>query len=361
MPAGTGGDLIDASSSITDDALVVPSQIFEQITIEQEVLNRVYNSTTAVMEAFGYKIENSLNAANTRSLISAIYGGNNLGTTDTDVVKVGTVNGTVSISLATIAADIWTSLQGATIQFRISSSNASVASGAVFTVSAVNIGARTFTVTAAEADIDLLVTATSAPCYFVFQTAYGNEQLGLQALNESTAAYFSNIDPANSPFYRGQSLSASSGSLNLELILRGAGLLRNMKVRGNVRLIMPHKQWEKLNNDEAALVRHTDPSAKDKAVNGFNELGYAYGSGNIILTSTGLVKNGHAFMYPEGKVTRLCSRDWRLDPTDGAPESASTKWLTLRYGNTAAFGRLSTGQQLFTPYLGQTLQITSIV
>jgi len=183
---------------------------------------------------------------------------------------------------------------------------------------------------------------------------------GLQALNEATGTVFGSITISNSPFYKGQQLSAANGDLNLELILKGASKLRNMKVKNtNIRMIMPHNQWEKLNNDEAALVRHNDPTMKDKAVNAFNELGYSYGSGMIILTSTGLVKKGHSFMFPDGKVTRLCSRDWRLDPVDGDPSSASTKWLTPIAGNTANFGRLSTGQQVFTPYLGQTLQITN--
>lgn len=364
LPPGTGGDLNPAVTSVTDRALVSPSQMFEQITIEQEVLNRIYNNTTAVMEAFGYKVQMALDSANTRSLISSLYGsavGGLVSIAEGDVTSVDSTTVLCTCDTTTVAADIFTSMTGAPVEFYRHGSTIAVATS--YVVTDVDVDAGTFQVTGTSGDITSLLTATGSYALDVFFLgSHGNDMLGLQYLNENTStSVFVNINPALSPFYRGQQLSASTGDLNLELILKGAARLRNLKVKNqNIRQLMPHTQWEKLNNDEAALVRHNDPGSKEKGINGFNEIGYSYGSGMIILTSSGLIKNGLSFMYADKKVTRLCSRDWRLDPADGDPGAASTKWLTLVYGNTAAFGRLSTGQQLFTPYIGQTLEIQSI-
>lgn len=307
--ANTGAfELNAARSMIMQDAQILGSQIVMRATMGYDTASRAVAKDAAYMSAFKQQMGNLYESASMRQEIVMLYGGSGLGTTESSA-NVNATTTTVTFTDATWAAGIWGGAEDALLNFYDNGVIINASTGE-FAVSAVDPDAMSITVTGAAADIaalDAAILADPTQVKAYFDSAFGNESYGLDAIITNTGTLF-NINAATYNLWRGNTYPVN-GNFTVTKIMRG--LLKPI-ARGlneSVQLLCNPAAWQTVADDLTALRRYDSSYKAAEGDAGYDSLKFHAQGVAVELVSHPCVKQGEAFAFPKSRFIRVGSTD----------------------------------------------------
>lgn len=227
---------------------------------------------------------------------SLLYGRDGLG-----IVSDNT-GGVLTISEASFAPGIWgAGLKGSILEAFTATTESATQHNGDLTISAVDISARTVTVTGTSAAVvanDVLYFKSART------TTAWNECAGLYRILTNAGTLF-DISAATYDSWRSQ-LETVNGQVSLTSIMRLAAKCQAYGLENAILFIAPER-FADLGADEAALRRYNDAGAKAKR--GPKSITFSCGSSDVEIVSHPMIKLGHAMLLPADEVHRIGSTD----------------------------------------------------
>ena len=296
----------------------------------------------AFMDATKFLVANMLRSMAKKLEIELLYGQMGYGV-------VGSVStSTLTISTAEWAPGIWAGAEGMPIEIRNAAGSTSRGN---FTVSSVDMDARTVTLTSDAAAAGVVATDV-----IWHKGAYGNEFPGIhKVLTQSSGSLF-NIDVGTYNLFRGNSYSASSAALSFTKLNQAAARAVEKGLDSKLLALVNPRGWANMLNDQAALRRYDSSFKAEKAEVGSKSILFHSQNGEIEIEPSIYVKEGYAFL--------LSLEDWyRIGSTDMTfkrPGQGDEFFRDVE--NSAAYElRLYSDQAVFCCAPGRNVVITSIV
>lgn len=247
--------------------------------------------------------------------ISMLYGQSTTGI-GTAVQTSSTASGTTGTCVVTLAQwspGIWAGAVGMTINF-YDGSGALVSTGAdsIFTVTAVNNTANSFSLSGTSTGITALSTAFSGgTCVITINgsggssAVNGNIMLGIEAQIVGGSSIFG-ISSVTYPLWQGQTYACSTASLTMAKILAGIGLAVGCGgLNSEVSFQVSAATYQNLNADQAALRQYDGSYSGKAAENGSEEISYNGPNGKISVVVNNIVKQGEAYSFPKKYIKRV--------------------------------------------------------
>lgn len=339
---GSGAYALNNSiASVNASAEVDGYQMLLRTAIGYDAADRMSGSKQSFVKWGDQLFTNMLNSISKRLEILSIYGRAGLG-----VVSANT-SGVLTISTGTWAPGVWAGSVGMEIEAYTATTSGTQHNGTL-TVSAVDLDARTVTVTGTNA-------AVVANDILFFKGFYGAEQYGLDAIVTNTGTLY-NISAATYELWKGSTYAAGSAALTQAKVLSAAAKAAERGCEEDLMLLCNPKTWANLNNDQAAL-RHYDSSySPGKAESGFEELRYHGQNGLISVVSSIYVKEGESFLVP----VKRCKRIGSTDITFNRPGQSDKIFLELP-SNAGFELRCRSSQTMFCERPAYMVKITGIV
>jgi hypothetical protein len=307
------------------------------------------SSTKKAFVKWSQQVVGNMTASFTKRLeILHFYGATGLGTVSALSDSSGT--NVLTITTATWASGIWAGAEGMTLDAYTSTVKQN--STGALTVSAVDLTARTVTVTGANAD----TAAIDVGSVLYFRGHYGYEMNGLDKIITNTGTLY-NISASDYALWKGNSYSAGSAKLTFKKIQAATALAVNKGLDEKVTCFVSASTYSDLNTDLAAL-RKMDGSYKQaKGDNGFESICFYGVNGEIEIVPTIYVKEGEAFIVPLSKLKRIGSSDVTM-----RMPGQSEDQLVLQLPSNAGYEmRLFSDQNLFCERPAHCVKITAIV
>lgn len=367
LDSQTAYDLNDSIGMAMQSAIVPGADIVLDSTVGYNQAARASHSATAFKTVMSTKFENMLKSSSHRIEIAMLYGQNNIGSTAIQTITIATTLPVV-IDTAAWATGIWSGSENAQVVFVKASDNTAVDSLRSFTVSKVDVDARTLYLAAGTAGTagTLTTLETALEAYACNIHFYGSvsgsagsfayaEMAGLKKIITNTGTLF-NIDAAAYDLWRGNSVT-TSGQLTMSKVLSAVSKPVQRGLEDDVECFVNPSTWADLASNLAALRRFDGSYSKAKSSNGSEVLEYVSQNGTIKIQSYNIVKEGDCFIFPKSKVIRIGARELSLnDPTRPAEEI----FFTIP-GKAGVGLRAYTNQAVFCESPAQTVYISGIV
>ncbi len=304
--------LISASNAVYGEVQVDATPMVLLTQISNSVANRMANSKKSFITEGTLRAEAMYNSLARYLEISMLYGRSGLATAASSA-NASATSTVVTVSAATWSPGIWAGAVGATLQCYNGTTLVSSGADAVFTVTAVNVDNKTFTVSGTATGITALDTAIgSGGRKFYFQGSYGaspNDMIGLDAQIVGGASVY-NIDGSTYPLWQGNSQSAGSAALNMATVLAGAGkCVSKGGLNSDAVLLVSAATYANLNADQAALREYDGSYDPKEAENGSEGICYRGPNGKIKVMINNICKEGEAFLFPVKHVKRIGAKD----------------------------------------------------
>lgn len=313
---GTAGDAFTLEDPVTmasKDAVIGAYHYCMTSSISLPAASRAMSAGKA---AFANVVtvlsQNAAESAGKRLEISLHYGLSGIGDVP-DVgatVEVTSTTADLVFSAATWAPGIWCGAEGAKVNFYDLDNDALISSGAdsIFVVTQVTNSTRTVKFTGTATGIDALDVAAQAGgvrCYF--NGSKTNDMAGLQTIFSNTGSLFG-IDAAAYGMWKGNTFDAA-GEISMAKLETYVGNLVGRGLNEDVTVELNPLAWVSLNNEYSAG-RMVDSSYKSrKGENGVAEIEFYGQNGTISVVSNPIVKGGHAFIFPKGRLNRVGSAE----------------------------------------------------
>lgn len=297
----------------------------------------------AFEDATKYLVANMLRSMAKKLEIEVIYG-------QMGYAAVASVATTViTISTADWAPGIWAGAENMPIEIR---NAAGTTSRGEFTVTAVSLENRT-----AAVNLDAAAAGVIATDIIWHKGAYGNEFAGIQKILTQASGTLFNINVGNYNLFKGNEYPAGSAPLSFAKLTKAASRAVEKGQEGKLHAMINNRAWADLLNEQAAL-RMYDSSYRDSEMkNGARSLVFHSQNGEIEITPSTYVKEGHAFLLSEDEWIRVGSSDMSFKrPGQGGDE------FFRDLENSAAYElRLFTDQALFNHAPGRNVFVSGIV
>jgi hypothetical protein len=275
--------------------------------------------------------------------LSLLYGRDGLG------VVTSNTAGVLAITPATWSTGIWAAgMKGSELEAFDSSAATAVQHNATLTVGAINLAAKTVTVTGTSAAVvagDVLYFRGSRTA-----TAY-NEGPGLSRILSTQAGVNFGIDASVYELWRAQTY-AVGGNLSLTAIFNAAAIGMSFGLEKGILLCSPAK-FAQLASDEAALRRYVQDTAKVKR--GVKSISFMLGNVDIEIVPHPYMKDGIAMLLSEDTIHRVGS----TDITFSLPGSQEKMQVHIQDG-TGIEIRSFSDQALFSDAPAQSILLTGI-
>ena len=349
-------DLNAPISMKTQNAQVKGYQMLLRSAISYDAAARAAGGgAKAFQDATQLVVENMMESLGKRVEIASFYGQTGLGVADTSA-NVNTTNTTVTFTTASWASGIWSGAENCLVQFYNASTDALVSSGAdsIFTVSAVDTGARTLTVTGTTTGItalDTLLGSGNANVYFY--GAKGKEMAGLDKIITNTGTLF-NINASTYNLWKGNAY-AVGGALTPAKMFSAVSVAVDRGLGEKVACYMNPKTWHNVMDDLAALRSFDQSYSSDTAKSGSKNVTLYSMNGEIELVPHNIIKEGEAFMVPEKRIKRIGAQDISFKTPGRSDE------IFRQLDAQAGFElRLYTDQSVFVETPARTVKLTGI-
>lgn len=337
---GTGAFALNNHiAAVSGEAQVDGFQMLLRTAIGYDAADRMSGSKKSFVKWGDQLFMNMLNSISKRLEVLQFYGRTGLGTVSANS------SGVLTISTATWAPGIWAGSVGMELEAYTALSAGTQHNGTL-TVSAVDLDARTVTVTGTSA-------AVVANDILFFKGFYGAEQYGMDSIITNTGTLY-NISAATYEMWKGSTYGAA-GALTAAKVLSAAAKIAERGCEEDVTLYCGPKTWANLNGDQAAL-RAYDASYGKKAEVGAEEIVYHGQNGLIKVKSSIYVKEGEAFMVPTKRMKRIGSTDITFN------RPGQSEKIFLELPSNAGFElRARSSQTLFCERPAYCVKITGIV
>lgn len=228
--------------------------------------------------------------------LSLLYGRDGL------AVVTSNTAGVLAITAASWSTGMWASgMKGAVLEAWTGTTATETQHNGDLTVSAINVAAKTITVTGTSAAV-----AAGDVLYFKgarTATAY-NECAGLTRILGNTGSLF-NIDAATYELWKSQTY-AVGGNLSLTAIFNAAAVGMSFGLEKAVLICSPEK-FAQLASDEAALRRYVQDTPNAKR--GVKGITFVLGSVDVEILPHPLMKQGTAMMLSQESIHRVGATD----------------------------------------------------
>ena len=295
---GTGAFSLNAAVAATyAEAQVEGKNLLLRTQVAYDAMAKASSSKKAFMK-WSEQVVGNMTASFTKRLeILHFYGGTSIG-------KVGSEDdaGVLTISTATWASGIWAGTEGMLLE-AFTALSAGTQHAATLTITAVDLVARTVTVTSSGT-----VSEVNADDYLFFKGFRGSEMNGIDKLSTATTTIY-NIDPSAYALWKGNSYSAGSAKLTFKKIQHAVALAVSKGLDEKVTVYCSPATFADLNSDLSALQRMDSSYSKSKGAQGHEAICFYGTNGEIEIVASIYVKEGEAFCVPLNKLKRLGSSD----------------------------------------------------
>lgn len=299
---GTAGAIIGLNAAVSGqmkEAQVYGSELVLRAQLSYAALSRASKAgPKAFKRASAWKVEDMNNAMRKRLECALIYGQVGVG------IVSSITTGVITVTAASWAGGIWAGAEGTILEAFASTSASAAQSNTDLVITAVDSDARTITVSGTSSG----VSAADVLYFKGARTTTGfNEMAGLQKIITNTGTLFA-IDASAYSLFKGNT-SSSTGTISLAKLQTAVAKAVNKGLMEKCLVLLSPKNWGTLNSDLAALRVFDQSYGSAKGEAGNEALIYHSTNGQLEVISHPLVKDGDAFIVPEGGVQRLGSVD----------------------------------------------------
>lgn len=346
---GSGAfSLNDHVAATYGEAQVQGKNLLLRTAVSYDAMAKASNSKKAFAKWSEQVIGNMTSSFTKRLEILHFYGGTGLGTVSALNDSSGT--NTLTISTASWASGIWAGSEGMELDAYTSTTKQN--SNAALVVSAVDLGARTVTVTGNSTD----TAAIDVGSVLYFRGHYGNEMNGIDKLVTNSGTLY-NISASSYALWKGNSYSCGSAKLTFKKIQHAISLAVNRGLDEKVVCFVSPATFADLNTDLSALQRIDSNYRKSKGEQGFESICFYSINGEVEVIPSIYVKEGEGFIVPPSKLKRIGSTDITMR-MPGQQEDQ----LVLQLPSNAGYEmRLFTDQNLFCEKPAYMVKLTAIV
>jgi hypothetical protein len=291
----------------TQNAQIVSGEVVVRGILSVGAASRALNEGPAAFEsATALQMENMIESHSKVREIELIYGQSPQGLAQGLVASVNSTTVTF-----TPAAGQWSYLWVGTTNRNIDVYQGSTllnTNGPVV-VSKVNVNALTLTLTGASADITAIVAAgTSTAVQLFWYLAYGNENLGIQAIASNVSGTQFTINAATWDLWQGNTYNVG-GNLSFTNVGSALAILQGRGLEEDVELYVSPTTW-KYFNDANVSYRRLDASYTTKVTQvGAASVEYESHTGVLSVVAHQYVKEGDGFIVASDRFHRIGSSD----------------------------------------------------
>lgn len=283
-------------AGVTKDAQVKGNPVVMRSIIGYTTMSRAaQGGQKAFMDATKYVVANMLRSMAKKLEIELLYG--QMGYAS--VASVSTA--TITITTAEWAPGIWAGAEGMPIEIRDSSGSTSRGE---FTVSAVDMDARTVTLTTSAAAAGVVATDI-----IWHKGAYGNEFPGIHKILTQSSGTLFNINVAQYNLWKGNTYSAASGALSFNKLNLASARAVEKGLDGRLLALVNPRAWANMLSDQAALRKYDSSYSPAKAENGSRSIMFHAQNGEIEIEPSIYVKEGYAYLLALDEWSRVGSND----------------------------------------------------
>lgn len=352
---GSAFSLNDHIAMTMKDATVTGAEIILREAISYKALasagdsKQSFDSATRVL--FKGMMEDVSQVLEVQLLYGSAADGIGVAASSSNVNSTSTV---LTIATADYADGIWAGAEGMKIDLYASDDDSKLTANAAAVVSAVDIDARTVTITGNSTDIAAIDTELGGgSAYIHLYDTKGKEMAGLDKIVTNTGSLFG-ISAASYNLWKGSSYSAGSAALNRAKVMSAINKAVVRGLKSDAVLLCNPKTFANLVDDEADLVRYTGSSKE--AMNGFESLKFRAQNGICEVLPSNNIKEGEAFILPKKKVIRVGAQDISFN----TPGSSEKVFFNLE-SKAGVEVRCYTDQAIFCEAPAQCVKITGIV
>lgn len=311
------------------------SQLLLASRLDYESAAKAASGKKAFANATQHLIETMMESAAHRVEVSMLYGqsgiGKQLSESGSGTTRVYT------LQTASFAAGIWAGAENAELDFYDGSTKLNT--NAAVVVTAVDLDARTISVSGNASDLTAIDAATLPDIYF--KGSYGKEMVGIDKILTNTGSLFG-INAGTYGMWKASSYSAGSAALTMAKVLQAVGKAVSRGLNEDVTVLVNPITWGNLNSDQAGLRSFDQSYSSKESKNGSESIVYFGQNGKIEIVSHPCVKEGEAFVVPMKKLKRIGAQELSFK-SPGSDEQLfrqldSNAGVELRlYGNQAIF------------------------
>ncbi len=324
-----------------------------------EAAARASNDRKAFVKATSLMVQNMVNAMAKRLEISCLYGRTNIGQiasqTGAGAARVYT------LSTASWASGIWAGAENMPLDVVSvavpTSSGDKLNTTAQLVVTAVNLTARTVSVSGNAGDLTAIDAAIATGAYLIPLGSLLNDVFGLDRIITNSGTLY-NIDAAVYALWRGNQFDAQNAALSFQKILSAVALPVERGLDQDVVCMLSPKTWANISSDQAALRMYDDSYKSSKLENGASEYSFNGQNGKIDIVSSIYVKEGEAFIFPPKRLKRIGA----MNISFKMPGRQQQEDFFLELTSSAGYElRAYTDQTLFSDSPARLCKVTNIV
>lgn len=350
--------LQNAVAAVFKDAQVEGAQMLIRSSMSYEAAARASNDKKAFVKATSLMVKNMVNSMAKRLEISNLYGRRNIGQLSATSGSMG--SRTYTLATASWAAGIWAGSEGMPLDVidtaTQSGSSVLLNANAAVIISAVDLNARTLSVTGNATDLTAIDGAIGTGAYLIPRGALNNDIFGLDRIVTNTGTLY-NIDAATYALWKGNTVDNLGVALSFSKILNALARAVERGLDEDVVCLMSPKTWANISSDQAALRRYDDSYKGSKLENGSVEYSFFGQNGRIDIVSSIYVKEGECFIMPP----KLLKRIGAMDISFKMPGRPQEEFFVELQNNAGYELRAYTDQTLFCESPARLVKIFNIV
>jgi len=328
-------------AGVIKDAQVRGNPMVMRSLLGYTAASRSVGGKNAFMDATKYIVANMLRSMSKKLEIHLLYGQKGYG-----VVSAAAVGAVVTIKTAEWAPGIWAGGEGMPIEIRDA---AGTTSRGEFTISSVDMDARTVTLTASAQ-----TAGVTTDDVIYHKGAFGNEFAGIHKILENTSTLF-NINAGTYNLWKANSYPVS-GALSFAKLSKAASRAVEKGLDSKLTVFVNPRGWSDLLQDQAALRMFDQSYSATQLQNGAKSLKFHSQNGELEIIPSIYVKEGYAYALSMEEFMRVGSSDISFK----RPGYGDEFFRDLE--NSAAYElRLYTDQALFCMAPGKNVLLTGIV
>lgn len=305
--------------------------------------SRSATSQQAFEQGTKYLVANMMRSMARKLEIEMIYG--QIGYGVVGATPTGTV---VAIAAGEWAPGIWAGAEGMPIEIR---DVTGATSRGIFTITAVDMTAKTITLSASAATAGVVATDI-----IWHMGAFGNEFAGVHKILTVASGSLFNINVASYNLFRGNSYDCQAGALSFTKLNSAAARAVEKGQDGKLLALVNPRTWANLNSDQAALRMYDQSYSSSQVKNGSEAIKFFSQNGELEIEPSIFVKEGYSYLLGMDDFMRVGSTEM----TFKRPGQGDEFFRDLD-GSAGYELRLYTDQALFCSAPGRSVILINIV
>jgi hypothetical protein len=310
--------LVNAIASQLGDAQVQGSAITHRDLLAYDAAAKAAKGgKQSFAEATSLIVKNLVKATSKFLELDLLYGGGSSPATGNAIAQQTTssnTNGTtqvVTISYATWAPAVFSGMENSQIVFYNAGTLISTGSDSVFTITSLNVVPAsstvggTITVTGSSTGITALNAANATVLDIYFNSAYGNQMLGLRAILSTSSGTLFNINMTTYSLWASNVYDCVSTQLTFGKLQSALALGVNRGLETDSMTLVSPNTFANLIDEQSGARLYDSSYDGEKAKNGFKKLQFFGPNGINTIQVHIFCHQGEAYIFPEDELIRM--------------------------------------------------------